>query len=198
MRVITLHPKLFASECARLGEEVLKSGPFDLMIGIRTGGAFVADAICREVCALAEVPRRDVRLQRASTPGRSKAARGWLKRLPRPLLNILRMAESLWDGRHKPEQEDVAKAENRLDIPEECREILTTTHPRSVLIIDDAVDSGVTLAATVAALRKLAPDARIVTAVLTITRPDSIITPDIALYRDRTLMRFPWSNDYRP
>ncbi len=198
MRVITLHPQAFAAECGRLGREALKSGPYDLIVGIRTGGARVADAVCSRTEALGAVARHDVRLQRASTPARTGAAKGWLCRLPRPLLDLLRMAESLWDARHAHQEEDVERARARLEIPTECLKAMEADRPRSILVIDDAVDSGVTLSATVDALRELCPEARIVTAVLTVTRPDAIISPDIALHRDRTLIRFPWSNDYRP
>lgn len=198
MRVITLHPEKFAAECARLGEETLKQGPFDLVVGIRTGGARVADAVCHEGSPLAAVRRHDVRLQRASTPGRTEATRGWLKRVPRPILNLMRMGESLWDGRHPATRHDVERAKRRLELDDAGSPMIADTPPRSILIIDDAVDSGVTLAATVETMRELYPDAHIVTAVLTVTRPDAIISPDIALHRDRTLIRFPWSNDYRP
>ncbi len=198
MRVITLHPQAFEAECVSLGRHALAQGPYDLIVGIRTGGAHVADAVCRHTPPLAGVPRHDVRLQRASTPGRTEATKGWLRHLPTPLLNLMRMAESLWDGRRVPDEGDVARAAGRLEMSQGCRDLLSASPHSSILVIDDAVDSGVTLAATVAALRDACPEARIVTAVLTVTRRDSLIVPDVALHRDRTLIRFPWSNDYRP
>ncbi|MBC7799187.1 MAG: hypothetical protein H7Z10_01075, partial [Gemmatimonadaceae bacterium] len=65
----------------------------------------------------------------------------------------------------------------------------------AVLIVDDAVDSGATLAAVLAEVRRLAPPgARIETAAITVTTAAPIATPDHALF-NRQLCRFPWSMD---
>jgi uncharacterized protein len=68
---------------------------------------------------------------------------------------------------------------------------------RHVLIVDDAVDSGATLACVYTSLRKAFPqDVSLTTAVITQTRPSPAFYPDVILFRE-TLCRFPWSLDFR-
>ena len=67
----------------------------------------------------------------------------------------------------------------------------------NVLVVDDAVDSGATLRNVISALMDISPNNVIKTAALTVTRKSPIVMPDYYLYHDRTLMRFPWSEDRR-
>src|SRR5262249_51195271 len=69
--------------------------------------------------------------------------------------------------------------------------------PPNILIIDDSLASGATMAAVVDTIRNIAgPDASIKTAVITVTTPAPRITPDFTLYR-YVLCRFPWSLDFK-
>ena len=71
-----------------------------------------------------------------------------------------------------------------------------TTLPK-ILVIDDAIDSGDTLFAIATTLKDMNPDARIDIAVMTETTRHPRIRANYTLYRNRTLIRFPWSNDYK-
>lgn len=64
-----------------------------------------------------------------------------------------------------------------------------------LLVVDDAVDSGVTLATVLNVLRALCPaGTEIRSAVVTVTLDGPLIQPDFALHRG-ILCRFPWSFD---
>ena len=66
-----------------------------------------------------------------------------------------------------------------------------------ILVIDDAIDSGDTLAAIVKTLRQTNPYVSVSIAVITETTRRPRIRANYTLYRNRTLIRFPWSNDYK-
>ena len=69
--------------------------------------------------------------------------------------------------------------------------------PPRILIIDDAVDSGATLAATIDHIQAIAgPDAVLRTAAITVTTAAPSIEPNFMLYR-YVLCRFPWSLDFK-
>lgn len=194
MRVVTLNPERFHEECGRLGSLALQGGPYRLLIGIRNGGAYVADAMQKKLPQLDATDRCDVSLQRASTPGRSRKVKRWLRRLPKPLLNLMRMAESIYDSKTESRERNRALSEARFVMPTDLNNF--NLGSGRVLIVDDAVDSGVTLSVVKEKIAKIYPQADIKTAVLTVTRDNPEIIPDFSLYTDRTLLRFPWSNDY--
>ncbi len=66
---------------------------------------------------------------------------------------------------------------------------------RCLLIVDDAVDSGTSLAAVVTAVRKTYPSIIIRSAVITVTGDNPLYMPDYYLYNDSILVRMPWSID---
>lgn len=82
------------------------------------------------------------------------------------------------------------------------RAVPTVEVPRSVidaktiLVVDDAVDSGATMQAVVGAVKKANPAAHVVTAAVVVTTKTPVVRPDFHLY-DKVLIRFPWAHDYR-
>ncbi len=178
MRVITLTPDDFARDCRRL-EQACGPAP-DLVVGIASGGVHVAGHI------YPGVPHTAVECHRPSTA--AKARHEWIfaiiRLLPRAVRDRLRIIEDERLRKRPP------AALPEVDIPPQ------TPAARDILVVDDAVDSGTTMLAVVAALRRAVPAARIHTAAITVTTPDPLIRPDTALYTD-TLIRFPWARDYR-
>lgn len=75
-----------------------------------------------------------------------------------------------------------------------AKELKSMQNPR-ILIVDDAVDSGFTLADVVENIKAHTNGADIRTAVITVTRKSAIIKPTYCLYRNSLLVRFPWSLD---
>ena len=84
-----------------------------------------------------------------------------------------------------------------VDIPDGLADILRQRSRPEILLIDDAIDSGDTLFAIVETLKNMNPDARIDIAVMTETTRHPRIRANHTLYRNRTLIRFPWSSDYK-
>lgn len=171
------------------------AGRFDAIIGIRRGGSFVCDAFCKVFPEALYGARYDITLQRPSTKRKGGVTGAVLRCLPMKVLDMLRIAESRvlsFFNRHR-------KGRRLPEVVMEAglTEILSHTAQPRVLIIDDAIDSGTTMAAVVSALKKLNPDVGVTTAVITVTTSDPAVTADFTIYRNRTLIRFPWSNDYR-
>lgn len=184
MRVVTFDDRRFAVACRMLADEVTEAKFYPgLIVGIRTGGEYVA----REMLSYFPGSRLAVvELQRPSTQRKSLVA-GLLPLLPLGVLDFLRMAESrLLALRPR-------RRVGRVDIPAE----VTGLGAEKILVVDDAVDSGVTMEAIVGALRRSCPGADVRSAAITVTTSRPLIAPDYALYRNKTLIRFPWSMDMK-
>lgn len=185
MRVLTLHKEDFKAACQQLKATVARRGfHYDLLVGIATGGAIVAREFDFE-------PMCVVEQQRPGSRGKQKWGK-MLRYLPAFVCEWLRKVEARMlmkrDARRRLEPlPSVA-------LSPETQEMLAA-EPERVLIVDDAVDSGVTLAAVKREIEKALPKAEVRTAVITVTRPAPLVEPDYALYRDETLVRFPWSAD---
>lgn len=196
MQVITLHNEDLNSHARQLAEMVLHNHPqpFDAIVGIRNGGSIVCDIFCRHFPADNYLLRSDLSLQRPSTKKKGSRFSQILKRLPTPILDYMRMGESLWL--------ELWNGKNGKDIPpvqisEQFYHLLSSKESPDILIIDDAIDSGRTLAKIIESIKIVNPNVRIQTAVFTVTTPDPCANADYSLYQNRTLIRFPWSNDYK-
>ncbi|MDE6370622.1 MAG: phosphoribosyltransferase [Duncaniella sp.] len=161
------------------------SGKPDCVAGIASGGAFVARAM--GVRPVFEVACR--------RPSSGRKNRSWTRRLigglPRWMTDRLRMAEHRWLMRRG------TATERSVAIQPEMLEFLANHQEAKVLLVDDAVDSGVTMRCVAEALRKAAPKISILTAAITVTTEWPAMMPDVAIYRDWMLCRFPWSADYK-
>lgn len=186
--VVTLTPTLLAAACRQLATHVKTSGyePTHI-IGILTGGAEVARLLRHD---FPEAHYSEVRFCR---PDSGRKQRGLthrlLQSLPLWLCDALRTIESRvgeWRSHHSMPV--------RLgDIPLE--------HPIApgsrVLLVDDALDTGATLQKARQQLLAQYPGITVRTAVITVTTARPACDADFCLYHNRTLCRFPWSNDYR-
>ena len=168
---------------------------FDAVVAIRRGGSFVCDAFCRHFPKDRYGARYDVKLQRPSTKHKKGTVNKLLKCLPTIILNLMRMAESnllslkrIVNGPHPA---------SKVELPDGLIAILQNANTPYILVIDDAIDSGDTLFAIVSALKGINPDTETRIAVMTETTKRPCIHADYSLYRNKTLIRFPWSNDYK-
>lgn len=186
MHVITLHPKQFSETCQRLAQSVLTLCPegLDLIIAIPQGGRFVAKEVMQYLptCHYAEI-----KLQRPSTRHKTDRLKKILPGLPTWLLDALRVAESYILQCKRKEVPRVELPSGT--IPQGCK---------SVLIIDDSVDSGSTLLAVKRAIESTKPGVKIITAVVAVTTPHPLIQPNIKAINDTVLVRYHWSTDYKP
>lgn len=181
--VVTLDRGAFEAECSRL-EDAVKASGFapDAVLGICEGGRHVAMRI------MPALPHFYCRLQRPSTPRKSWAM-PLVRRLPRALLDRLRIAEARWLNLKQMRDKDLSKFESKVHLPADLPE------KGNLLIIDDAVDSGTTLLTIINALKTQRPKLFLRSAVITTTANSPKIAPDITIYNNNTLIRFPWSKD---
>jgi len=195
VQVITLSPRMLESQSHQLAERIFKEHPdIDIIAGIATGGAYVS----RHMRSYAaehgwEGTYTEISLSRQSTHTKQKlGVQRMLKKLPYPVLDMLRNVEAWYLARRdtppsEPPDTDFA-------LPLALEEALPGA--TRLLLVDDAVDSGLTMLRVVHKLNERAPHLSIVTAALTLTRPQPLIVPDYTLYIN-TLLRCPWAMDYK-
>lgn len=201
--VITLDNRRLEKAMAALWVEVSGASAStrpDGIVGIATGGLVCARVLCRQV----PLPLFSCALRRPSTAAKSNPlARRALAVMPYGLTNWLRRLED-WllerkTARGQPD-DAVRPAEPNEILAADIAEIAAHVRQaglRHLVVIDDAVDSGVTLGTVVSALRAALPDTTVLTtAVVAQTRPAPAFAPDVALYKS-SLCRFPWSFDFR-
>jgi len=184
----------FAMACASLMQKVLAQYRPHLLVGIPTGGMVVAQAMTDSLAD--RIPLMPLTCRRASTAAKSRLGilPMVLSALPQPMVDSLRWLEHrlLSPRRRKqsaPQQIDHAEADAI------GRYLASQSGPCRVLVVDDAVDSGVTLATVLRLLRQAAPPGtELRSAVVTVTLDQPLVEPDFALYRG-VLCRFPWSFD---
>lgn len=174
--MLTLDHEGLAGACRRL-ESLCGGLRPDLVVGIAEGGVEVA----RRIFPQADHCLIDSSRRRNSLKGK------WLSMLPVWLLDLLRMLEMRLRRRSSSVSPPVL-SENLIH---------KARRAECILIVDDAVDSGATLQATLQALRAAAPGARVLSAVLTVTRCNPRVRPDFCCYPEGTLLRFPWSLDVK-
>lgn len=184
MRVKTLHAPDLIAHSQMLEEIVSRDYVPDLIIGIENGGARVAESMFEGIT------HKSVRCRRPSSESKDRATRTMelIRSLPEWLRNFLRMTEAALLS---------LKRTNRLVPPVELPADLLKG-AKKILVVDDAVDSGTTLLAVLTALRYQPGEREIKSAVLTVTTNNPVETADYSIYNNRTLLRFPWSKDYRP
>lgn len=187
MRVVTLNERDFFTACRTLEETVAKDYIPDLIIGIATGGEFVAS------CMFADAPHRSISRHRPSTADKERASIIFriLRRSPRFISDFLRIAEARILALRKP------SPASEPVVPDE-KTAAAISSARRILVVDDATDSGATLKAVTDAILAVPGEREVRTAVITVTTSSPLVMPDYTLFHDSTLIRFPWSKDYYP
>lgn len=195
MKVLTLNEEGLRMAARRLADDIVGSCPdgFDLMVGIRRGGAFVADGLREALPDGYCRCRRDVELQRPSTKRKGDRLFAILRKMPIWMLDTLRCVEARMlqlscRGRRVEEMGLLLDTAPLPSLDEKPR----------ILVVDDAIDSGVTIRVVCDALQeRYGTDAVIKTAVVTVTTDAPLLDADFYCCHDHTLVRFPWSMDYK-
>lgn len=184
MKVTTLNDEAFSEACRRLEERTRSFGP-DLVVGIATGGELVAGRM------FASVPHVSVESRRPTTAAKERCGGVWrlVRRLPLWMRNSLRIAEARMLSAGKPRE--VGAVELSPDA------VAAIAGAGRVLIVDDAIDSGATMARVLEAVRGVGGERQTATAVINVTTKKHLVEPDYRLYVDRRLVRYPWSKDFR-
>ena len=192
--VRTLDRVDFDAACARLMQQVAASYSPSLLVGIRTGGFVVAEAMAR--AAAEPLPVLPLTCQRPGTATKSRLPflQEILGVLPRGAVDTLRLLEHRMLS---PRRKRLAKVPNvdHAEAAAIAAQLSATQTQHRLLVVDDAVDSGITLQTVVGLLRSTCPgETEIRSAVITVTLEAPKAEPDYALYRG-VLCRFPWSFD---
>ena len=186
MRVVTLDDAEVARCCCELEVQTLASGfAPEVVVAIARGGIRVADGMFAGVRHLTIDVHRPGTSRKRRLGGVFAAVR-WLPRCVRDRLRII-------------EARRLAAKSLRVVTPpaERVRELsaaLSGVH--RVLVVDDAVDSG----ASLAAVKRIVRDSGVAdvrAASIALTRADAVETPDYHVFQPGTLVRFPWSMDAR-
>ena len=187
MRVVTVDGNKFAEMCRTLKEDVISSGYSpDTVVAVARGGVYLAQKMFGENFFTVSCAREGT--------GHKQRWVGAIVRLLPDSVNIaLRKLEHRilgWIDKsagHRPREVTMTP-----DLDARLK-----GGGRKVLVVDDAVDSGRSLRSVLEAIRAVNPANEIRTAVITVTRDNPVTNPDYALYRNRTLVRFPWAEDVR-
>lgn len=192
--VISFDTESFETACGLLMRRVLGNERPDLIVGIPTGGRFVAEAMNH--AASSAIPICMLTCRRPSTRFKYAAGivRSLLSRLPRATLDRLRLIEHRLLTRTSPRRAPASRQFDQRELAAFDEWIARAGETLSVLVVDDAVDSGVTLFEVLKIVRQHAPTARVRSAVITVTSDAPLVYPDFALYYGQ-LCRFPWSVD---
>jgi len=194
--VLTLGSAQFDTACGDLLRLASVDQVPDLLVGIRTGGLHVAEAMARSVGGAVPVLPLTCRRPSTAIKARSTTFRRLATRLPRPVLDRLRVFEHRLLTRNPPPLEQARMP--RVNVVElNLLEAWLAKAPANlnILIVDDAVDSGATLVAVNEAVRGVATGAASIrTAAITVTTENPLVFPDYSLHFLR-LCRFPWSFD---
>ncbi|MDE6627803.1 MAG: phosphoribosyltransferase domain-containing protein [Muribaculaceae bacterium] len=183
MKVLTLDSHALREHCRRLQEQVSRDYSPDLIVGIATGGTVVAAEM------YGELPHVDVTCRRPASVSRRRTEQryGILKRLPVWLLNLMRIAQMrLLQLKRNP---------HRAVEPVDEATLKAIRGARRILLVDDSVDSGITLRNVLNTLRSVEGEREIRSAAITVTLPNPKVRPDYTIYDEGMLCRFPWSND---
>lgn len=191
MKVITLHTDDFERKCRDLARQVGECRqPFSFIVGIATGGDHVGKIIAEE---LSDGATRylTVIARRPSTRHKTRFLETILRALPQRLNNFLRILEAkLLSSRNRQHYVDV-------ELSDRDREAIAGATSPAILVVDDAVDSGSTMQSVIKELLAINPEAKVTTAAITVTTSAPAVNVDYSLYRNNTLIRFPWSKDMK-
>lgn len=195
MKVKTLINEEFSNTCLELSKKISSDFQPDLIIGILTGGGYVGRKIHEHLTQNQKICYTEIKIQREGT---SKKGKGFLKLIlkysPTFLLNWMRIIESIM--LEKKSKKNNPKREGKIILPPTIDSFLKQGN-KNILLVDDAIDSGATLNLIKEHIYKNYQNSNIKIAVITITTKNPIISADYYIYNNRTLIRFPWSNDIK-
>ena len=196
MKVLTLTRKQLNEEAHKLLAEIQQDQiHFDMVIGIAIGGIYVSQPIKEEMCKNGWTGKyNEIKLSRKSTDVKQKwQLKKILTKLPYSVLNLLRIIEVKLFEQFKAGTYNTSK-ENHVIFSDITRQEIMNSN--SILLIDDAIDTGSTVLAIKNVLKKINPDIDVKIAVLTVTHTSPYIKPDYTLYK-HVLLRCPWAEDYK-
>lgn len=196
MKVKTIIGKEFAETCRALAESISLNYCPNLIIGVLTGGGYIGRELYDVLKQKNDCAYTELKVQRTNTQKKENTlVKAVLKRAPIFLLNWMRMLESF--VLEKRAKKHNPKREGKIVFSAEILKFLESDDRKRILLVDDAIDTGATLNLIKEHLEKHFKNIEIKIAVITVTMPHPIVDADFYLFHNRTLIRFPWSNDLK-
>jgi hypoxanthine phosphoribosyltransferase len=192
MKVVNLAGKQFVLACEELACKITSLYSPDIMISIKTGGAYVGKQILEKMDN-SDVKYAEVMIQRGHTRRKEKK---WIhiviKKIPKFLADWIRIGESatLYIKSRLKKPVRSGEIQFREDIINLLRE-----GGKNILLVDDSIDSGASMEFLHSYLKKTYPSNTIKIAVIAVTTNNPIIDADFYIYHNWTQARFPWSHD---
>jgi hypoxanthine phosphoribosyltransferase len=202
IKIQTIDRQAFREGCGRLWDISQQGFQPNLVVGVRSGGWCVAEEmkVARNPPGVLFVPLT-CRRPTSDVKGKSALFLWSLKVLPYPILNLLRLVEyyALTLPRCRAVRRTGAaelRVADEIELAGIRDAVAALRSDARVLIVDDSLDSGATLAIVIKTVRSLLPAQSIVrTAAYTVLGPAPIVEADFFLYQ-RINCRFPWSYDF--
>ncbi len=180
-KVLSLDWASFAAACRKLRSMVDESGFHpDAVVGIPRGGCYLVKAGWQDCEPLS------IEILKPSGFSLKKSIGKLVRFLPLSLRDRLR----IWDAKRL-----IKRTDHMSSVKVNVSPLPTSV--KSVLLVDDAVDSGATLAAVVEAFKTTNPGVEVRSVCITVTGDKPLCMPDYYLHNDSTLVRMPWSIDAR-
>ncbi|MDQ7084908.1 MAG: phosphoribosyltransferase family protein [Sulfurovum sp.] len=196
MKVLTLSQEMLEFHAKELYLAIEKDNfHADIIIGVATGGVYVSRPIHTLLKQSSwQGQYHEITLSRASSKVKKTFRLKMLLRyLPYALLNLLRVVESTLFERLKPKIYSPHKEKQSIL---SSSLIVQIKEAQSILLIDDAIDTGATLLAIKNVIQSINVEIQTKIAVLTVTHKAPYIQADYSLF-DRVLLRCPWAEDYK-
>ena len=196
MKVLTLSRDALTDLSQKLLSLIQKDNiEIDMIIGIATGGIYVSQPIYEQLQQQGwSGTYTEIKLSRPSTQKKeSLGIKRFLTKLPYFLSNLLRVLEIKFLEKFKAKAYDITKEKCIHFSEKQSKEIQDA---KTLLLIDDAIDTGTTILALKNVIQEINPEITVKTAVLTVTHKHPYLEPDYTLYKD-VLLRCPWAMDYK-
>ena len=194
MKIVTLNQNLFNKKCKELYKKVSNHTKPTHIIFIENGGLYILDSIKELIEDSISIDT--IKVFRPSSSFKSnKLIKFILKILPPFVSNILRRLEHYKSSNFRTVNRGFVKNQKL----ERVIKNISINHNTSILIMDDAIDSGSTIKLTkeyLLSLNQKLKNSHIFVACITRTQENPIAKPDFTIYED-ILCRFPWSHDFK-
>jgi hypoxanthine phosphoribosyltransferase len=189
MEVITLNKQSFSNTCEELASKI-DFRP-DLVVGILNGGGYVVNELKQNNYKQAYF--KLINFKRKTGFMDFFASPFILSLFPNKILNKLRTYKAINAKKSIRDinLEELSNFKLNFKLDESLKK-----NVNSILIIDDAIDTGRVMFVVKNNLIDLFPTSQIKTAVISWTIENSIEKPDYYIFKN-VLVRFPWSKDYK-
>ncbi len=197
MQVITISSPGLDWQARCLAQRIESEHPafFDAIVAVRRGGSFVSEAFRKHFPRERYGERFEIDLHRPSTHYKKGKLVRMLPHVPIWILNTMRLTESRLLKAYQSVTPN--RKAPKVELPAPLVEALKGKAAPEVLLIDDAIDTGMTLWGISNALKAVNPDVKITVMAITVTTRKPKVMADYFMYNDSTLVRFPWSKDYK-